>query len=277
MAGLVPEDGDERYALLRSSLLARSQLEAGAGLRAAALLGDRTAMSVAIESISVNDPGQRANALEVIETVGDTELVRPLLALWDAPTPRGSDDPEVIERLRQDTDEWIRACADLVAAARGRVPEGGAMTRTLTTLPLMERVMFLRKVPLFADLPPPDLKPIASIATEDAFWDGETIAEQGEPGDSMYIIVTGEVGVIAARGKNVGQPLAVRVPGDVIGEMAVIASKPRMASLVARGPVRVLTIGQREFEALLRERPEISLAVMRVLCQRLTDRDAEGL
>ena len=65
--------------------------------------------------------------------------------------------------------------------------------------------------------------------------------------------------------------------GDVIGEMAVIASKPRMASLVARGPVRVLTIGQREFEALLRERSEISLAVMRVLCQRLADRDAEGL
>ena len=93
----------------------------------------------------------------------------------------------------------------------------------------------------------------------------------------MHIIVTGEVGVVASRREEPGQHLAIRGPGDVIGEMAVIASKPRMASLVARGPVRVLTIGQREFEALLRERSEISLAVMRVLCQRLADRDAEGL
>jgi CRP-like cAMP-binding protein len=92
----------------------------------------------------------------------------------------------------------------------------------------------------------------------------------------MHIIVSGEVSVVVRPGQDKGHSLAVRVPGDVIGEMAVIASKPRMASLLARGPVRVLTIGRPEFEALLRERSEISLAVMRVLCQRLVDRDAEG-
>jgi CRP-like cAMP-binding protein len=68
--------------------------------------------------------------------------------------------------------------------------------------------------------------------------------------------------------------LAVRTEGDVIGEMAVITSRPRMAGLVARGPVRLLSIARRPFEAILRERPEISLAVMRVLCDRLADRDA---
>jgi HEAT repeat protein len=269
LAGQVADDGDERLSLLRASLLARSQREAVAGLQAAALLGDRTAISVALDNISVTDPAQRANALEVIETVGDPELVRPLLALWDSSRPTGTD-PGAIERLVNDPDEWIRACAELVAAAR----EGGTMTRTLTTLPLMERVMFLRKVPLFGDLPPPDLKPIASIAQEDAFADGEVIAEQGDPGDAMHLIVTGEVTIVLRRDEGPGRPLAVRGPGDVIGEMAVIASQPRMASLVAKGPVRVLTIGQRQFAALLRERPEISLAVMRVLCQRLADREA---
>jgi hypothetical protein len=229
-------------------------------------------MSVAFESISVTDSVQRANALEVIETVGDPELVRPLLALWDAGAPRGTG-PAPIDRLKEDPDDWIRACAELAAASREGVP----MTRMLTTLPLMERVLFLRKVPLFADLPPSDLKPIALIAEEDAFADGETFAEQGEPGDAMHIIVSGEVSIVVSRGHGPGHALAFRVAGDVIGEMAVIAGVPRMASLVARGPVRVLTIGKREFEALLRERPEISFAVMRVLCQRLADRDAEGL
>jgi HEAT repeat protein len=267
LAALIEEDSDEALALLRASLLARSQREAVFGLRAAALMGDRNALSVAIENVSVTDPAQRANALEVIETVGEPELVRPLLGLWDGAPTTGSD-RESLERLADDPDDWIRACAEFALPAR----EGGSMTRTLTTLPLMERVLFLRKVPLFADLPPSDLRPIASIAEEDAFADGETLATEGEPGDAMHIIVSGEV--LVRRGAG-GQSLAVRGPGEVIGEMAVIASQPRMASLVARGSVRVVTLEQREFTALLRERPEISLAVMRVLCQRLAVSDAE--
>ena len=151
------------------------------------------------------------------------------------------------------------------------------MTRTLTTLPQMERVLFLRKMPLFADLPPEDLRPIAAIAEEEAFADGETLAEQGDAGDAAHLIVSGEVSIVLRRGNDPARPVAVRGPGEVIGEMALIASRPRMASLVARGPVRVLTIGRRQFESLLRERPEISLAVMRVLCQRLTDREAGEL
>ena len=54
-------------------------------------------------------------------------------------------------------------------------------------------------MPLFAELPPPDLQPIAAIAEEHAFADGDTIAEQGEPGDAMHIIVSGEVSVVVQR------------------------------------------------------------------------------
>lgn len=148
------------------------------------------------------------------------------------------------------------------------------MTETLMTLPLVERVLFLRRVPLFTDLSPQDLVPIATIASEHSYGEGDTIAEQGDPGDEMHIIVTGYVMVILREPSGHQQVLAVRSAGDVIGEMAVITSGPRMASLAAKGPVRLLSIGRREFEALLRERPETSLALMRVLCQRLADRDA---
>ncbi len=146
------------------------------------------------------------------------------------------------------------------------------MTQTLTTLPLMERVMFLRKVPLFADLPPADLKPIALIAQEHIFADRETIADQGDPGDAMHIIVSGEVSIVVKEPEEGARTITLRSAGDVIGEMAVITSQPRIAALVAKGPVRLLTIGQRQFESILRERPETSLAVMRVLCQRLAER-----
>ena len=111
---------------------------------------------------------------------------------------------------------------------------------------------------------------VASIAREQAFADGDTIAEQGEPGDAMFIIVSGVVAVTSGRGGE-RRVLATRSQGDVVGEMAVITSEPRIADLVCDGPVRVLSIDRPRFEAILRERPETSLGVIRVLCQRLAE------
>jgi CRP-like cAMP-binding protein len=56
-----------------------------------------------------------------------------------------------------------------------------------------------------------------------------------------------------------------------VGEMSLITHAPRIASLVADGPVRTIRIGRREFESMLRERPDVALGVMRVLAQRLSE------
>src|SRR5215211_1953701 len=253
---------DAAAALLHDSLRAREERRALAALRAAALLGARrTSVFAALENLVVSDPAQRATALEVIETVGDPAIVRPLLALWES---RASDgfDTEVIERLRDDPDAWIRQCAEFAKHAL----EGGAMTHTLTTkVPVVERVIFLRKVPLFEALPPQELEPIAAVAEEEDFSEGELLAVRGEPGDTLYVIIDGQVQVLGADERE----LAVRGPGDFIGEMAVISSKPRAASLLATSDVRVLELHKPAFEAILRERPETALAMMRVLCDLL--------
>ena len=265
----VDDPSDERLVLLRDSLLARSDRHAMLGLRAAAVLGGRHAMSVALENLSVTDPAQRANALEVIESVGARDIVMPLLSMWDgtaAPFDRGS----LLERLERDPDDWIRACAKLVTTP-DREPQGGPMTRMLATMSPMDRVLMLRKVSLFRDLPPADLQPIAAIAEEHAFADGETIAEQGDPGDAMHIIVSGEVSVLVHGAGQSERVVATRSSGEVVGEMAVITNEPRIAGLVARGGVRLLTIARPQFESILRERPETALGVIRVLCQRLAE------
>jgi len=56
--------------------------------------------------------------------------------------------------------------------------------------------------------------------------------------------------------------------------MAIISEEPRMASLVSSGQVRTLGIDRKRFERILRDRPETSLAVMRVLCERLKESHA---
>ena len=142
---------------------------------------------------------------------------------------------------------------------------------TLATLSIMERILFLRRVQLFSDLPPSELKQVAAITNEQYYLDGEVIARQGEPGEAMYIIVSGQVRVTSDDDSHATVELARRGPGDYVGEMAIISQEPRMASLTAQGDVRLLHITQAQFEAILRERPETSLAVMRVLCARLKE------
>ena len=143
---------------------------------------------------------------------------------------------------------------------------------TLPTLSIMERILFLRRVPLFIDLQPADLKQVAAIASEILFEDHETLVNQGDLGIEMYIIITGQVRVlVAAPDQKEQREIARRGTGDYVGEMAVINQEPRMATVIAVGPVRVLCIKQKQFESILRERPEIGLAMVRTLSQRLRE------
>ncbi len=262
-------DGDDRERLLRDSLIERARRQAVNALRAAALLGERKSMRFAIDNLSSRDPMQVANALEAIESMGEHTVVRPLLQLWETADPDMLPRVVWLPRLLHDPDPWIRGCATLL---RGPTTEGDPMTDDLAIISQIERVLFLRKVPLFVELPPQDLERVAAIAEERAFVDGETIAGEGEPGDDLHIVVEGEVRVMRAGSARAPEvELARRVSGDVVGEMALITQEPRMASLVASGDVRTLQVGRKDFEGVLRERPDTAIAVIRVLSRRLVE------
>jgi hypothetical protein len=221
-------------------------------------------MHMAIENLGAT-PAQRANALETLEAVGDPALVGPLLVLWEPIATRANDGGWLAGALL-DEDPFIRRCAELVRARR----EGVTMKTSTGAISLIERVLFLRRVPLFADLTPTDLERVAEIAEERGYAHGETIAAEGEFGDELHIVVEGDVRVVQDRDGS-DHEIARRTSGDAVGEMSLITHTPRMASLVTDGPVRTLRIGRREFESMLRESPDVALAVMRVLAQRLSE------
>ena len=192
--------------------------------------------------------------------------MHPLVGLWehvDASTSVG--DVDWLARALTDDDAFIARCAEHIRARR----EGGSMSPT-RTLSSIERVLFLRQVSLFADLPPADLERVASIADERSYADGEVVAQQGELGQELHIVIEGTLRVTQERDGSERQ-LALRTDGDVVGEMSLITQTPRIASLVAVGDVRTIRIGHREFESMLRERPSVGLAVMRVLANRLAE------
>jgi CRP-like cAMP-binding protein len=140
----------------------------------------------------------------------------------------------------------------------------------------MERIMLLREVPLFVELSPDDLKQIADIAREQVYSDGALICREGEEGDELFVLAAGQVRVVK-HSNGAEKVLATRKVGDFIGEMAIVESVPRFASVRAEGEVRALVIGGDAFKAILRDRPEVSLAVLRALSRRLRERDIERL
>jgi HEAT repeat protein len=289
---VVREGMDDRTDLVAHLLRYLSIQHAVNGLHAASNYWDPVGIRLAIENLGSKDPGQRANALETIEAVGEPDVVRPLLAVWEDTSSPSADGSSALAELMRDRDPWLRAAAAFASAGRAELRsdveelslsdadtlvreaaavalEGDRVVEALPSLSLMERIVFLRRVPLFVDLSPADLKHVAEAATEQIYPDGEVIAQQGEPGDEMYMVLSGEMRVLVKRDERAATEVARRVPGEYVGEMAVITQAPRMASLVAAGDVRTLAIDRRRFERILRERPEASLAVMRELCNRL--------
>jgi CRP/FNR family transcriptional regulator, cyclic AMP receptor protein len=81
----------------------------------------------------------------------------------------------------------------------------------------------------------------------------------------MHVLLDGTVRVVRADGETIAR----RGAGEAVGEMSVITRAPHVATLVAEGDVRTLHIGYRDFEAMVHERPDSALAIMRVLAERL--------
>ncbi len=144
---------------------------------------------------------------------------------------------------------------------------------TLNTVSTLERVLLLREVPILSELSPEDLERVAEIAKEEWYPAQTPVCVQGEDGNVMYIIVEGRLRVLHnTHGET--RLLAERMRGDFVGEMAIIESAPRSATVMTEGEARVLTIDGDTFKGILRERPDVSLAMLRSFSRRLRDMSA---
>ncbi|WP_426417759.1 cyclic nucleotide-binding domain-containing protein [Aestuariirhabdus sp. LZHN29] len=133
-----------------------------------------------------------------------------------------------------------------------------------------EEVCQLAKVPMFSKLDTSKLRLIAFTSEALTYTPGEILFKKGEPADSAYVVMSGEVEVLAdTSGADV--VVAVRGANSLIGEMAVISKETRSATLRASSDVQVLRIAEDVFIKLLTENPEVSLDVMRQLSNKLAE------
>jgi len=138
---------------------------------------------------------------------------------------------------------------------------------------VFQEAEMLRKVPFFGGLDPAKLKLLAFTSRALKFGPGEDLMRVGDPADSAYVIIEGEVEII---GKTSTGEFLIGVLGDhsLIGEMGVITNAPRGTTVRAKGEVRALRIAGDVFLRLLTDNPGCALHVMRDLSGRVNTGNA---
>jgi CRP/FNR family cyclic AMP-dependent transcriptional regulator len=131
----------------------------------------------------------------------------------------------------------------------------------LTTI---EKVLFLKSIGIFEQIPGEDLARIAQIAEEVVFEKGTIVFREKDPGDALYLIISGRVNI------HIGERNIAKL-GDkeCFGEMAILDGEPRSASVTALEETVALRIMKEDFYDILSDRIEIAQGIFKVLSKRL--------
>lgn len=139
------------------------------------------------------------------------------------------------------------------------------MSKEATT----DRRALLSKNPLFGSLGPDELDELLSLSIVQKFDSNQLIFNRGDPGDGLYAIMDGRVGIktVSKSGKEIF--LNIMEKGEVFGEIALLDGKERTAGAVAIKPTELLFISRERFIPFLEKRPKLCIRLLVVLCSRL--------
>jgi len=136
-----------------------------------------------------------------------------------------------------------------------------------------ENKLFLRRVPLLAGLDEAQLDALAAGSIRRNYPRGRTIVSEGDPSQSLYILLSGRAKVQRSDAEGKEVILAVLGSGDWFGEMSMIDDAPRSASVITLESCDFMAIDKSSFKTMLMQSPEVCMAVMRGLVNRLREAD----
>jgi CRP-like cAMP-binding protein len=234
------------------------------------------------ENLLYGAADKQAYALELLDTQLERELKGDCFALIEDLTPsqrlrrlsayallRELTRAQWLQELSSPSErvtEWVAECArytiDAISGAFERADRGGK-----AMLSLIEKVIILKKVPIFTGTPDDVLADVARVLDEVEYSAGQKIIEKGDAGDSMYLIASGRV-----RAHDGDITLNILIEGQQFGETALLDPGPRTASVTALEDTRLLRLDQATLYELMEDRPEVSRGIIRVLSRFLRER-----
>jgi CRP-like cAMP-binding protein len=126
------------------------------------------------------------------------------------------------------------------------------------------KIELLKRVPLFAGCSKKELGEIALVADEIDVGAGKILTREGDSGREFFVLVDG-----AAEVRRKGRKVRTMDSGDFFGEIALVSSRPRTATVTATAPARLLVVTDRAFRELMQKMPSIQMKVLTALADRL--------
>lgn len=129
----------------------------------------------------------------------------------------------------------------------------------------------LEKSRLFAGLAPGELDHLRSLVQQRTGTAGQTIFQEGEVGDGIYLVGEGQVQISALVGQEERRVLARIGPGDFFGEMAVLDNEPRSATAQAAGPVTLYFVRREDLLRMIESSPGLAVKLLQEFSRRTRD------
>jgi len=129
----------------------------------------------------------------------------------------------------------------------------------------------LKNVPIFKMLGKESIDFIIERLKLKTFAKGETVVRIGDPGDEMFIIMSGQVRICIYADDRSEQTVALLGAGDYFGEMALLTGEPRSASAIANEECEMFILHKNDFDVILEKFPSISLSMGKIVSKRLRD------
>ncbi len=130
-----------------------------------------------------------------------------------------------------------------------------------------------RDIPLLAKLTGPDLRDLASRGKVRRYAGGTTIFREGDRGDSLHVVMDGNVRVTVVSPRGEEATVALLGPGEFVGDLALLDGLPRSANAVATEATKTLVVTREDFRRWLAERPKASLSLLEALSLRVRRTD----
>lgn len=134
-------------------------------------------------------------------------------------------------------------------------------------------VTLLEDVAFFKLLDADERRELAAVLDEARFAGGATLFKIGDPGDSLYLVHTGEVELFVKDHTGEKILLTIARPGDLFGELSLLDGGPRAATAVALQDTELLVLDRGDLLRFLRKKPDAALDLMTVMGQRLRQSD----
>jgi CRP-like cAMP-binding protein len=131
----------------------------------------------------------------------------------------------------------------------------------------------IRDVPLLARLPQADLRALAARGRVRTYRAGVMIFREGAPGDSLHIIIEGNVRVAVLSLSGEEATVATLGPGEFLGDLALLDGRPRSASAIASQATKTLVVRREDFRRWLADRPSAALVLLEALSLRVRRTD----